>query len=134
MAPSDIVVTVLGVAVALAAYAWALHRDRVWLEEWASRRGFVVLEGRRLWWGEWGWRLRASFSSWPFGAAGAVFGVTVRDGRGEIRTGKVLLVRGPLWLRSGGETKWDGDLGVADRAREAIRRYRETKAGEYSDG
>ena len=114
-------------------FAARRHLDSVWLEDWAAGRGCEILDKRRLFWGGLGWALRASFARWPLPTSTAAFRVTVRDRHGDTRQGKVLLVRGTLWLRDHVETDWGGTP-AAEKAQDAIRRFRAMQEREQSDG
>ena len=123
--------------VALVVVLWLAarrHLDNVWLEDWASGRGCEILDKRRLFWGGLGWAFRAALARWPLPTSSAAFRVTVCDSRGETGGGRVLLVRGVLWLRDHVETRWEGRFGDSDRAREAIRRYREMRERGQDNG
>ena len=133
------------IAVGLAAYAvfvFVVLRDLddKWLAEWAAGRGFQILDSRRTLWGELTRGVLAGFRRWPVRSSATTFAVVIRDRRSEVRTGKVLLVRGLLFMRNHVESHWDdapGDTerapGEADRARDAIRRYREMRTREQDD-
>ena len=115
---------------------WAVlwWRNNAWLADWAAGHRFELLRVRRVLLSDLRWQFRVALASWPLRAGCAVYHVEVRDRRGEVRTGKVLLARSVLWLRDHVETRWDDELAEVDPARRAIRRYREMKTREHANG
>ena len=91
----------MGLAVAM--MAWHFRRSRSIAEEWAQANGFELLEAER----------RLAFRGpfwWRTSKGQEVFRITVRDARGNVRSGYLRVGGWFLGLLSDqGDVEWDRD-------------------------